>query len=168
MTEKVHGYRSYRVSNGSLVPLFYKYVSWDGEAIDHNHWVVPGEEATVDLFDWTVSDEEPQIGDPVNWVRAFMPPPHDEYVNLWDEGTCKGLYCFNNLEKAVEYITHLGAQDWPVVYAKVQLAGVIVEHENGYRAQMTRISELYSHQSEAGRVRLANEVGWPFEIQELP
>lgn len=182
MTEPLYAYRSYVTFPSNLVhcssdqagllPLFFQYEDWDGTATDSSR-LGTARPAHVDLFDWTHADEAPEIGDPDNWVQSYYPKPHNEYVNLHDPGADKGLYAFKTLELSREYIRNL---NWKptVVFAKVQLAGVVVEHENGYRAQKTRIVELYCEStgsngltSDADRDLLASRLGWPFGITAL-
>lgn len=51
--------------------------------------------------------------------------------------------------------------------AFVEGAGVLVEHDKGYRAQMLRIVSLYSDKKKAERAELADNLGWPGEIGRL-
>lgn len=174
MTEPLYAYRSYAVypnnlihansDAAALVPLFYKYTDTNGDATDST---VHGTAriASVSLFDWTTADEVPEMGDPDNWYKDFT--VGGQYINLHDNGVDKGLYSFTTMEDAVNYIKHMGWKP-TVLYAKVELAGVIVEHDLGYRAQMTRIVELFSDLSQSSRDLLAERLGWPFEIKDLP
>lgn len=170
MSEQVIGYRSYRIDkSGVLLPLFFQYQLEDGTATD-SKFVGEVELAAVDLFDWCHSDVDPEIGDLNNWVPALTPPPFDEIVNLWDEGTDKGLYSFKELGHAIGYVTGHGwkLMNQPAITAKVQLAGVVVEHEHGYRSSMTRILELFHPGNEEERAKVAELIGWPFEVKQVP
>lgn len=166
MNELVIGFRSYAVDEGQLFPLFYKYEDWSGDATDI---AMMGQPAPVHLFDWTKSDEDPEMGDIDNWVPSILPHPFDEMINHHDDGTDKGLYSFKTLDHAIGYVSGFGwvRSTQETVTAKVQLAGVIVEHENGYRSSMTRILELFHPGNEDERATLASQIGWPFEVQSL-
>lgn len=49
----------------------------------------------------------------------------------------------------------------------VEMSGIVVEHEHGYRAQRVRIVKLYSPERKNKRNRLAEALGWPDEIRRV-
>jgi hypothetical protein len=110
--------------------------------------------------------------DPLGWNEADVLPEMDDgnYAinNNTSPGKLPGFHCFHGWGQAVEYVkkARRGASHISdVVLARVELGGVVVEHEMGYRAQMTRIVALeHPNADEEVRAKLAAALGWPFEI----
>lgn len=98
-----------------------------------------------ELLDWNETSEPG-----FNWSPGQIATNHGH----------PGFHSFNDRRKAVDYM-----KSGTTALAKVELGGVVVEHEEGYRSQKFRVHELYVplvHVDE--RIALADAVGWPFEI----
>lgn len=153
----------------------------------------PQQEITVDLFDWHVATHVPEIeSDHHAWVElddvsirvmsdiSEWAPLADipQYVSA-EEGLAlrqqayyglrTGIHSFKELRHAVEY-SRLFRDSWnkatsPPVLAKIEVGGVVVEHENGYRSEKSRIVDLMMFAHEKARHSMAECLGWPFEIE---
>ena len=152
----IYAWRAYRIeqvtrdyeSQWVLTPLYYRNVAAGGN---------PG------MF--PIHKPSEIYVDPLSWNNANQVPELDETDMM---GKMPGFHVFHGYGQAVQYASR--ARDSSrhiddIVIAKVELGGVVVEHELGYRAEMTRIVSLeHPNADEEKRAKLAAALGWPFEI----
>lgn len=174
----LYAWRAYRVvgrgEGKGLAPIFMstKMKMADREVLTSgepgNSTAVNGELewAWIDLLDWIVADSPPLMY--AIDVRGQEGPVPDQH----------GIHAFHGKGQAVKYATDFtdvwasnytfGGQEAEreVVMAYVELQGYVVEHEMGYRAEKIRIIELHAGGDDEHREKLANDIGWPFEIHE--
>lgn len=151
----IYAWRAYRIeqivtdyeSQWVLTPLYYRHKTGGKPAI-----MVPRKksEIFIDLLGWNEANEVPGFED--QNMHGGMP----------------GFHCFHGYGQAVKYADDVRRGSHhitDVVVARVELGGVVVEHELGYRAEKTRVIELEHHDAdEEKREKLAAALGWPFEI----
>lgn len=152
VTAPIYAWRAYRVeqivrdyeSQWVLTPLYYRGLV-GGKPSLNSFAKLSG--INIDLLGWNKADSTPEMDD-----AAKLP----------------GFHCFHGYGQAVDYTlkARQGANHIDdVVIARVELGGVVVEHELGYRAEMTRVVALEHHDAdEEKREKLAAALGWPFEI----
>lgn len=159
----IYAWRAYRVEQIAhnyeaawfLTPLYYRSMTGGRPMLD---FYCKRSAIQVDPLGWNEADVAPEMND-----------GYDPYVgNGGLAGKLPGFHCFHGYGQAIEYVRRArqgSAHIDDVVVAKVELGGVVVEHELGYRAQMTRIVALeHNHADEEIRAKLAAALGWPFEI----
>lgn len=82
------------------------------------------------------------------WVTASCPVSGSASHEVPSEGCSCGFYSHKDLDVAVSHagIYHFwtirGQGPGPVVLGRVLLAGKVIEHESGYRAERARVAEL--------------------------
>lgn len=220
MDEEVQGpiyaYRVYRTESRNgfgtsrvLVPVHFKYLNKHGNPTSSNDisnvWRSTDGELTpihVDLFDWHVSPNVPDLESPYhNWStrtpnalcdipgveewwpvatqNAYMshleldPKEAEEAAarerGVYYSGLRTGIHSFKKLEHAIAYarqnriITRALNNSIPVI-AKIEIGGVVVEHDEGYRSEKSRIVDLMMSAHKQARTAIAEQLGWPFEI----
>lgn len=151
----LYGWRSFRVNvdtsdyvnDVTLTSLFYRS---EPNARTLNPATANGK--PIDLFDWNEADVKPRLDDGTP-ERPMQP----------------GFHVFHSRPEAAEYaaeiigITH---QLCDMVIAKVEIQGVVVEHEKGFRAERIRLVEIeHPNPDPQVRINLATGLGWPFEIK---
>lgn len=151
----LYAWRAYRVEQIThdydtqwvLTPLYYRHLHAGEPKILH---VGKQSEVFIDLLGWNVSNRVPQIDE--DNMHGGMP----------------GFHCFHGYGQAVKYAQSAldsSHKITNVIIARVELGGVVVEHEMGYRAEKTRVIELeHPDADEERREKLAAAIGWPFEI----
>lgn len=102
--------------------------------------------------------------DLIDWNESPCPPDFDNDFF----GAMYGFHTFRLKPDAETYLykTLTATRSiTDVVLAKVELGGIVVEHEKGYRSEKIRIVELH-HPNGDPKVRqnLGVALGWPFEI----
>lgn len=151
----------------------------------------PGDEASwlhsfrehfnvADLHDWSYSDVAPRVDD--------APYPHGFHVfSKYNDvirkyapcalSNCRGGFRVPPTWDAnkVPASWRPWLKDWPdidrlgatPVLAFVEMSGIIVEHEIGYRAQKVRPVRLFSTAGPKTRRLLADKLGWPDTIRRV-
>jgi DNA-binding CsgD family transcriptional regulator len=72
------------------------------------------------------------------WASCRLDGTHDA-----PEDSCScGIYALPTLPAVVREVLPLIGSGFPIVAGRVELAGKIIEHERGFRAQRARIAEL--------------------------
>lgn len=154
--------------------------------------VVEAQLITVDLFDWTEAYEPPEIESDYHiWALAKNEYWMGEVEEWWpvsehpsyladDEAAAKrieiasrlrgGIHSFKERRHAFDYARYfrgpLASFTGVPVMAKIEIGGIVVEHEHGYRSERSRVIELYMFAGEEVRANVAQQLGWPFEIGE--
>lgn len=89
---------------------------------------------------------------------------------VYYNGLRTGIHSYKKLHHACVYAHQLRGS-WqgtspttPPIIAKIEIGGVVVEHEDGYRSEKSRIVELMMFAQEQARQSMAASLGWPFEI----
>lgn len=158
----LRAWRIYRVveieDRKALVPLYWPYrqiASKKPAAREGNFAFEQTEWAEVDILDWSTADVAPEM-----------------FTELGAEDR-HGIHAFGGIGQAILYaeqflLNYVDFEHWPtreLILARVELQGVVVEHEYGYRAEKTRIVELWvGNLEQQEREELALAIGWPFEI----
>lgn len=145
---------------------------------------------TVDLFDWSEASQAPEIESDFHiWTRTNSEYWMGEVEDWWpvsehpnyladDEAAMKrqeiyarlrgGIHSFKEKRHAFDYARYfrgpLQSFAGVPVLAKIEISGIVVEHEHGYRSERSRIIELYMFAGDEVRARVAQQLGWPFEI----
>lgn len=112
-----------------------------------HHLVAPFRGTKIDLYDWSEDLVAPE----------------------WDG--LDGFNAFRDLRNCFSYVqasTSFAKQSSTFIFARVELGGVVIEHEVGYRAQRQRIMDLYAGPGRSACRRLEQNLGWPFEVQQMP
>jgi hypothetical protein len=142
--------------------------------VGYRAWRFTASERAVQLFAVTLiaddlGDENPWEGAWSGWVRASCPA--DEGTPLApDEGCSCGFYamktpdavaCFTATSHVRPYADDTDVTNG-VVFGRVELAGKVIEHETGYRAERARIAELIPTTTDGGvTLSLARRLGVP-------
>lgn len=142
----------------------------------------------VDLHDWNEADQAPRILSPskrrpeinVSDVHGFhIFRTHELAISKYASqviGICRLGYQLpwkNNDEVPRSWEPWLA--DWPnqtylsatPLLAFVELGGIVVEHDDGYRAQKVRVLKLYSPRGPKTRRLLTDKIGWPGKIERV-
>lgn len=163
VTAPVYAWRAYRIeqrtrnyeSQWVLTPLYYRGSAGGKPTLDSLDDV---SDIEIDLLGWNEAHASPEMHDGA----------YDPTDNKSTAGKLPGFHCFHGYGQAVDYVrkARRGSNHIDdVVIAKVELGGVVVEHEMGYRAQLNRVVALEHHNAdEEVRAKLAAALGWPFEI----
>jgi DNA-binding CsgD family transcriptional regulator len=107
-------------------------------------------------------DSCPWEGAESSWVVASC-TLHDRPSHVAPAENCScGFYAMKTLEGLFwEMLNWMSAEDGKVL-GRIELAGKIIEHEHGYRAEKARIAELIPVQgTERDVMRLATRLGLP-------
>lgn len=145
---------------------------------------------TIDLFDWHTSPYPPELESKSHiWVHGGSEYAIGDVEMWWPQSEAPGRYgsdsdvearqrmyarlkggihSFKELGNAVEYaryfrgplMSHMGI----AILAKIELGGVVVEHEDGWRSEKSRIVDLMAFAGVEVRENIARQIGWPFEI----
>jgi hypothetical protein len=104
------------------------------------------------------------------WVTASCLLPRDPAHLAPDEDCTCGFYALNSSEDVAEFSEAIVFQSAAsraegsegAVLGRVLLAGKVIEHETGYRAERARIAELIPTTTDAGTtLALASRLGLP-------
>jgi hypothetical protein len=112
------------------------------------------------LHSMNCSEDEPcpWEGDPSNWVTASC--ALGENHRAPEEGCSCGIYALKNPTELKTFIGMLlaGTSPWggTHVLGRVELAGKIIEHGDGYRAEKARIAELMPFDGQTREVMLVS------------
>lgn len=184
VTGPIYGWRGYFIHNTGvfgcfLLPMWQRF----GEH---------GETRAASMIDWTHADEVPVL---YRYYTDSTEVPHEVLIDkrsyIYDVDSDSGAPCghvpvrdtlavttivpdkhgihaFTSREDAVVYILSNRLPIESLVLAKVELGGEMIVHEHGYRAQKSRLVELYHHSEDRSmRSLLADLLGWPFEIDHF-
>ncbi len=131
--------------------------------VGYRAWRYTASERAVQLFPITLTaddlgEENAWEGAWSGWVRASC-PALDEGTHLApDEGCSCGFYAMKTPDAVARFTAmtqvrtdadHTDVSN-SVVFGRVDLAGKVIEHETGYRAERARIAELMPTTSDAG------------------
>jgi hypothetical protein len=137
-------------------------------------WRYAASERAVQLFPITVvsgdlGGENAWEGAWAGWVRASCPT--DEGTHLAPDERCScGFYAMKTPDAVASFTAlnqvFLYADDEDefngVVFGRVELAGKVIEHETGYRAERARIAELIPTTTDGGvTISLARRLELP-------
>lgn len=128
--------------------------------VGYRAWRYTESERAVQLFPITLTsddlgEENPWEGAWSGWVRASC-PTRDEGTHLApDEGCSCGFYAMKTPDgvatfTAMNQVTCADDVSHSVVFGRVELAGKVIEHETGYRAERARIAELTPTTTDGG------------------
>lgn len=104
------------------------------------------------------------------WVTSSCPLPRDVTHLAPDEDCTCGFYALKSPEDVAEFTAAIIFQAAAsraeggdgAVLGRVRLAGKVIEHETGYRAERARIAELIPTTTDAGTtLALASRLGLP-------
>jgi len=136
--EPLIGYRAWHVSGASLLPIGHRDPAaatspWDGA---NRHWVsatcsFEAPEPVPDSMRERLQHIYSKLGLP---FESFPEGPH----------TVPGEDCSCGFYAMKELSSMLGFSAPGVVFGRVELAGKVIEHNLGYRAERARIAELIS------------------------
>jgi hypothetical protein len=101
----------------------------------------------------------PWQGTGSSWVQASCTIDDDLWhISPSEDCTC-GLYALPTLDRGLPWVSNDGS---PILMGRVELAGKVIEHEFGYRAEKARIAEFIPIEGAIGDVmRLGNRLGIP-------
>lgn len=153
------------------------------EARDKEAWLdaYRGHFNVIEMHDWSYSHEAPQLNDDFSNLRGFhVFREYDHAIRRYAPtalSNCRGGYRVpptwdsDNVPRSWKP----WLMDWPnsdrltatPILAFVEMSGIIVEHEVGYRVQKIRPVSLYSTASAKIRRLLADQLGWPDEIMRV-
>ena len=104
------------------------------------------------------------------WVTASCLSPREPYHRAPDESCTCGFYAMKALDDLGDFTMAIILQaassqgDWVegALLGRVQLAGKVIEHADGYRAERAHIAELIPTTTDAGiTLTLASRLGLP-------
>lgn len=143
--------------------------------VGYRAWRYTANVRAVQLFPITLTahdlgEENPWEGAWSGWVRASC-PTSDEGTHLAPDERCScGFYAMKTPD-AVDWFAAMGHDRTDadrtdaskgVVLGRVELAGKVIEHETGYRAERARIAELIPTTTDGGgTVSLARRLELP-------
>lgn len=143
--------------------------------VAYRAWRYTASERAVHLFPITVTAYD--LGEEIawegawsRWVRASC-PASDERTHLPpDEGCSCGFYAMKTPDAVARFSVmnevppdadHTDVSNG-VVFGRVELAGKVIEHETGYRAERARIAELIPTTTDGGvTLSIARRLGLP-------
>jgi hypothetical protein len=141
--------------------------------VGYRAWRTIATERAVRLFPITAADDDVGVseweGAWSRWVRASC-PTRDEVAHLApDEGCSCGFYAMKTPDAVAKFTVmnevHPDADHAlsnGVVFGRVKLAGKVIEHETGYRAERARIAELIPTTTDGGvTLSIARRLGIP-------
>ena len=143
--------------------------------VGYRAWRFTASERAVQLLPVTLiaddlGDENPWEGAWSGWVSASC-PGRDERTHLApDEGCSCGFYAMKTPDAVACFTAtgHVPLYDDDtdvtngVVFGRIELAGKVIEHETGYRAERARIAELIPTTTDGGVTLLvARRLGLP-------
>jgi hypothetical protein len=106
------------------------------------------------------------------WVTSSCPSPRDPSHLAPDEGCSCGFYALKSPDDVAGFTEAIifqaaasrGKRGDGAVLGRVLLAGKVIEHETGYRAERARIAEFIPTTTDAGTtLALASRLGLPVE-----
>lgn len=142
--------------------------------VGYRAWRSIASERAVRLFPITAADDDLGVseweGAWSGWVRASC-PTRDEVAHLApDEGCSCGFYAMKTPDAVAWFTASNHVRPYVedsdgvngVVFGRVELAGKVIEHETGYRAERARIAELIPTTTDGGvTLSLARRLGLP-------
>jgi hypothetical protein len=157
--EPLVGYRAWHVARASLLPIGHRDPAattspWDGA---NRHWVsatcsFETPEPVTDSMRERLQHIYSKLGLP---SESFPEGPH----TVPGEGCSCGFYAMKELSSM------LGFSAPGVVLGRVELAGKVIEHNLGYRAERARITELISIAGDRrSAAELALRLGLPLAV----
>jgi hypothetical protein len=131
--------------------------------VGYRAWRYTASERAVQLFPITLTaddlgEENPWEGAWSCWARASCPASDEGTHPAPDEGCSCGFYAmkipdavarFTAMNEVHIYADHTDVSN-SVVFGRVELAGKVIEHETGYRAERARIAELTPTTTDGG------------------
>lgn len=130
--------------------------------VGYRAWRYIASERAVRLFPITAADDD--LGESEwegawsGWVRASC-PTRDEVAHLApDEGCSCGFYAMKTPDAVASFtaMSQIRTDGDPadelnsIVFGRVELAGKVIEHETGYRAERAHIAELIPTTTDGG------------------
>jgi DNA-binding CsgD family transcriptional regulator len=108
----------------------------------------------------------PWEGTGSSWVQASCHMDENPWhISPSEDCTC-GLYAMPTLDRGLPWVGNGGV---PTVMGRVELAGKVIEHEFGYRAEKARIAEFIPIEGAIRDVmRLGNRLGIPIAPALVP
>lgn len=162
--QNLYAWRAFHLHDGHLTPVWFSSIDYWGHAVsmvNTNFWAdveVAYDRYEIDLFNWNVADIPPALNSfDTDWVYDIG---HKVPRDRISRATQSGFHAFTHPIDARDYAHENGCE----IVAKVQLAGMVVEHDAGYRAEFMRIQALYQ-----GYIYDKNRpvvTGWPFEVSD--
>lgn len=185
---RLFGWRWYAALHGPWAllspsyPRRYRFAPPEGlrpEPYDEESWLNAYRECfnLIDLHDWNYADQAPSTAsDDMHGFHVFS-----EYADVIRKyahaavSQCRGGYDVPWDHRKVPHSWQPFLKDWPdvsrlsttPVLAFVEMSGIVVEHEIGYRAQKVRPVRLYSTAGPKTRTLLADKLGWPDQIHRV-
>ena len=143
--------------------------------VAYRAWRYTASERTVRLFPITATPEDlggenAWEGACLAWVRASCPTLDGGTHLAPDEGCSCGFYAMKRPDAVATFTAKSQARTYPddddmsnsVVFGRVELAGKVIEHEIGYRAERARIAELIPTTTDGGvTLSIARRLGLP-------
>lgn len=142
--------------------------------VGYRAWRYIASDRAVRLFPITAADDD--LGESEwegawsGWVRASC-PTRDEVAHVApDEGCSCGFYAMKTPDAVATFTamsqirTHGDPADElnSIVFGRVELAGKVIEHETGYRAERAHIAELIPTTTDGGvTLSIARRLGLP-------
>jgi hypothetical protein len=132
-------------------------------------YTISGRRARLFPLGSVVDDDEqsPWDGGWRGWVTASCSLPASESGHVAPEEDCTcGFYATKSLDDFPEIVAstilQAAGDRMPVVMGRVELAGKVIEHESGYRAERARVAELIPIIDDVGiTLRLASRLDLP-------
>lgn len=171
-----------------LTPVHVRWLNENGDPCSGVDFDEQSSLIEIDLFDWHVSPMVPTMESGHHVWALAKPSPNNEFDDIeewWPQAVTQewvagrqesytglrcGVHSFKRLRHAIDYSRVARSPFQHVanvaVIAKIELGGIVVEHDDGYRSEKSRIVSLMMTEGPEFRENMARHLGWPFEIGE--